>query len=155
MVIKRSKKNFTREKWKISLAKKGWEAIGETEDVDKMAEIFNMQVTKALDECAPLKEIKIRRHHKFGLKEDMKKMIKERDSLRKKIGKVSKKDKGKIQEEDKKLLNKIIGKVRKPQWSSMKREQKKQKMRMRPGRLSMTSQNLQQKQDGNWRRTEG
>ena len=58
-------KNFSREKWKITLAKKGWKAIGETEDVDAMAEIFNMQVTKALDEWAPMKEIKIRRHHKF------------------------------------------------------------------------------------------
>ena len=92
-------KNFSREKWKITLAKKGWKAIGETEDVDEMAEIFNMQVTKALDECAPMKEIKIRRHHKFGLGEDTKKMMKERDSLRKKIGKASKKDKGKIQDE--------------------------------------------------------
>ena len=106
-------KNFTREKWKISLAKKIWEAIGEMENVAKMAEIFNMQVTEALDECAPMKEIKIRRHHKFGLGEDTKKMIKERDSLRKKIGKARRKDKGKIQDEYKKLRNKIIGKVRK------------------------------------------
>ena len=35
----------------------------------------------------PLKEFKIRRYHKFGLKEETKKMIKERDSLRVKIGK--------------------------------------------------------------------
>ena len=76
-------KNFSREKWKITLAKKGWKAIGETEDVDEISEILNMQVTKALDECAPMKEIKIRRYYKFGLNEDIKKLKKERGSLKK------------------------------------------------------------------------
>ena len=51
-----------------------------------------------------MKEIKIRSNHKFGLKEETKKMImeRERDSLRKKIGKANGKEKGEIQEEYKK-----------------------------------------------------
>ena len=87
VVVKRSMKNFTKENWNRSLAKGEWEKIGQTEDVNVMAEVLNEQITIALDECAPMKEFKIRRNHRFGLKEETRKMMKERDSLRKKIGK--------------------------------------------------------------------
>ena len=48
-------KNFTQSNWIQSLDETEWEKLGETEDVNTMAECFNANVTKALDICAPLK----------------------------------------------------------------------------------------------------
>ena len=66
VVTKRCMKNFTKENWNRSLARGEWEKIGQTEDVNKMAAILNKQITKSLDECAPMREFKIRKNHKFG-----------------------------------------------------------------------------------------
>ena len=93
VVWKRSLKGFTKEKWNESLARKRWEAIGETEDVNEMAKIFNRHIQEALDECAPVKEFKIRKNYRSGLKEGTIEMIKERDKIRKKIGKATKEEK--------------------------------------------------------------
>ena len=82
-VRKRCMKNFTQEKWKLQLAMKNWEKIGETEDVNEMAQHFNEKVIEALDECAPIKEMKIRQAYKDGLTDRTKAMIKERDRMRK------------------------------------------------------------------------
>ena len=73
VVTKRCMKNFTKENWNRSLARGEWEKIGQTEDVNEMAAILNEQITKSLDECAPMKEFKIRKNHKFGLREETKK----------------------------------------------------------------------------------
>ena len=42
-------KNFTQSNWIQSLVETEWEKLGETEDVNEMAECFNANVTKALD----------------------------------------------------------------------------------------------------------
>ena len=112
VILKRSMKNFTKEKWNISLARRRWEKIGQTEDVNEMAKILEEQVTEALDECAPIKEFKIRKNHKFGLKEETIKMIKERDSVRKKIGKAGEAEKKELQTRYKKIRNAVVNKVR-------------------------------------------
>ena len=112
VVVKRSMKNFTKENWNRSLAKGEWEKIGQTEDVNVMAEVLNEQITIALDECAPIKEFKIRRNHRFGLKEETRKMMKERDSLRKKIGKSDEIRRKEFQEEYRKIRNAVTNKVR-------------------------------------------
>ena len=78
-------KNFTQEKWKQQLAMKDWEKIGETEDVNEMAQHFNEQVIEALDECAQTKEMKVRQTYRDGLTDRTKAMIKERDRMRKEI----------------------------------------------------------------------
>ena len=97
-IIRRSMKDFTKAKWNRSLSERRWERIGETEDIEEITNTFNKLVLDALDECASLKEFKIHRYNKFGLIEETKKMIKERDSLRKKIGKArGKEEKSKIQ----------------------------------------------------------
>ena len=88
VITKRSMKDFTKEKWNRSLAVRRWERIGLTEDVNEMAEILDEQITEALDECAPLKEFKIRANHKFGLTDKTKKLIKKRDRMRKKVGRL-------------------------------------------------------------------
>ena len=69
----------------MQLAMKNWKKIGETEDVNEMAQHFNEKVIEALDECAPIKEMKIRQAYKDGLTDRTKAMIKERDRMRKEI----------------------------------------------------------------------
>ena len=66
-----------------------------------------------MDECAPVKEFKIRRNYKAGLKEDTIEMIKERDRIRKKIGKVTEEEKKNLQTEYKKIRNSVTAKIRK------------------------------------------
>ena len=112
-IYKRSMKNFTEEKWKLSLAEQDWESIGETENIDEMTEILNNNVTKALDECAPVKEFKIRKNYRSGLKEGTIEMIKERDKIRKKIGKATKEEKKALQIEYKRIRNSVTTKIRK------------------------------------------
>jgi hypothetical protein len=82
-------KNFTQSKWIQSLVETEWEKLGETEDVNVMAECFNANVTKALDICAPLKTITVHSKHKFGLSENTKALMSERDNIRKKMYKYS------------------------------------------------------------------
>ena len=112
-IYKRSMKNFTEEKWKLSLAEQDWESIGETENIDEMTEILNNNVTKALDECAPVKEFKIQKNYRSGLKEGTIEMIKERDKIRKKIGKATKEEKKALQIEYKRIRNSVTTKIRK------------------------------------------
>ena len=61
VVLKRSRKNFTKEHWNINLARREWEKIGQTEGINKMANILNEQITQALEECEPMKELKIQK----------------------------------------------------------------------------------------------
>ena len=113
VVWKRSMKGFTKEKWNESLARKRWEAIGETEDVSEMAKILNKHIQEALDECAPVKKFKIQKNYKSGLKEDTIEMIKDRDKIRKKIGKATEEEKKNLQIEYKKIRNSVTTKIRK------------------------------------------
>jgi hypothetical protein len=46
-----------------------------------MAECFNINVTKALDICAPLKTITVHSKHKFGLSEKTKTLISEKKNV--------------------------------------------------------------------------
>jgi hypothetical protein len=82
-------KNFTQSNWIQILVETEWEKLGETEDVNDMAECFNANVTKALDICAPLIKITIYSHYRFGLSENTKALTSERDNIRKKMYKYS------------------------------------------------------------------
>ena len=77
-----------------------------------MAKILEEQVMKALDECAPMKEFKIRKNNTFGLNEETIKLIKERDSIQKKIEKASETEKEELQTRYKKIRNAVVNKVR-------------------------------------------
>ena len=59
-----------------------------------------------------MRESKIRRNRRFGLREETKKLMKERDSLRKKIGKSDEIGRNEIQEKYRKIRNAVTNKVR-------------------------------------------
>ena len=83
-IYKRSMKDFTTNKWKECLVKKGWEKLAETEDIEKMTKNFTEMIVEAMDECAPMKRFKINTNYRHGLTKETKDLIKERDELRKK-----------------------------------------------------------------------
>ena len=85
-VTKRSQKLFSKERWNSCLASKDWSELDECEGVDEMVEIFTKNITEALDEVTPMKSFTIRSHHKFGLSEVAKEMMKQRDNCREKKG---------------------------------------------------------------------
>ena len=111
-ITRRCMKNFTQTGWKECLAAKRWERLGETEDVEEMAKFFNETVVEALDECAPVKTVIIKPGYKFGLTQQTKALIKERDDTRKAIGK-SPNEKKILHEKYKKLRNKVTNEIRK------------------------------------------
>ncbi len=82
-------KNFTQSNWIQCLVETEWEKLGETEEVNAMAERFNANAKKALDICAPLKTITVDSQYKFGLSEKTKALMSKRDYIRKKMYKYS------------------------------------------------------------------
>ena len=112
-ITKRSLKDFTKTKWTSCLTIQRWEDIGETNNLDEMTNKLTRHVTTALDVCAPLKTIKIRQHHKFGISESTKALIKERDLSRKMIHKVSHQEKAVQQNKYKKLRNRVNSQLKK------------------------------------------
>ena len=63
-IVKRSMKNFSEENWKSCLLQQDWEKLGRTEDVHEMADMFDENISKALDECVPFKKIIIRHSYR-------------------------------------------------------------------------------------------
>ncbi len=92
-ITKRSLKDFTKTNWTSCWTIQRWEDIGETDNLDEMTNKLTQHVSTALDVCAPLKIFKSRQHHKFGISESTKALIKERDLSRKMNNKVSLHDK--------------------------------------------------------------
>ena len=111
-IVKRSMKNFSQTKWIQCLVEKEWEKIGETEDVNLMAEYFNANIKQALDICAPLKTITVHSQHKFGLSEKTKSIIAERDHIRKEMHKYSSNERKVFHQKYKKLRNAATNQVR-------------------------------------------
>jgi len=66
-IQKRCMKNFTQQKCLGCLARKEWEDLGRTEDINEMADDFHNKVKEALDVCAPWKNIKICQYYKSGI----------------------------------------------------------------------------------------
>ena len=87
-VTRRCTKFLTKESWCNNLITKNWEELGKTENIDEMAEIITSLVSESLDECAPVKTLKIRNQNKHGISEKTRKLIKERDESRKAIHKI-------------------------------------------------------------------
>ena len=78
-------RNFTEEKWNDCLSRKNWDKINDCSNVNEMVKIFSEYINEALDEVAPIKTFTIRSSYKFGISEKTKKLMKDRDSTRKKI----------------------------------------------------------------------
>ena len=75
-------KNFTQTRWIDALRSRDWSRISPLKDVNDMTKEFTLELTKALDECAPLKKFKIREHYKPGLTQTAKLIMQERESHR-------------------------------------------------------------------------
>ena len=79
-----------------------------------MVEIFPKNITEALDEITPLKTFTIRSHHKFGLSEVSKELMRQRDNCRSKTTKSnSTSERQIIFVKYKKLRNKVNSQIRK------------------------------------------
>ena len=111
-IRKRCMKNFTQEKWVNSLVNQQWEDLAQTDNIHEMTNSFNINLQKALDESAPWKCITIHKNYKHGLSDQTKKLIKERDQLRKSINKSPNENKI-LHEKYKKIRNCVINQIRK------------------------------------------
>ena len=89
-VTKRSFKNFTTEAWNESLERKDWSPIYSSNTVDEMVDVFQKNIEEALNDIAPVKTFTIRSNYKFGLSDETKKVMHERDVTRGKIRNVNK-----------------------------------------------------------------
>ena len=78
-----------------------------------MVEVFTKNINEALDEITPLKSFTIKSHHKFGLSDVTKELMKQRDLCRSKIKNAHKSEKIIILEKYKKLRNKVNIQIRK------------------------------------------
>ena len=112
-ITKRSMKNFTRTRWIDCLRNIDWTTVSSTSDVNERAQAFTDEVNRALDECAPLKRFKIRQYYKPGLTEEVKKLMKERDALRRSIKKTNISEKPLVQAKYKQLRNRVVNQIRK------------------------------------------
>ena len=75
-------KNFNDISWNEALAKRDWNQIQETNNLDDKVELFTKLINESLDEVAPFGMITIRSNFKFGLSESTKEMMKKRDAAR-------------------------------------------------------------------------
>jgi hypothetical protein len=79
---KRSMKDFKEIGWNQSLAKQDWEKMGRTENAREMAKIMNVNITNALDECAPFITEIVRHSYRCGISKETKDLNKSRDQTR-------------------------------------------------------------------------
>ena len=100
-------KNFTTESWKESLAKQTWTEIFVEPDLEKKVDIFTTLITNSLDEVAPYGLITIRSNFKFGLTDETKDLMKQRETARKNIKSSIGYEKQVWNEKYKKLRNKV------------------------------------------------
>ena len=117
-ITKRSMKNFTQTRWIDALRNRDWSGISSLVDVNDKTKEFTSELTKALDECSPMKKFKVRENFKPGLTQTAKLIMRERDSTRRRISSVSKEEKTKLQTKYKQLRNRAINQI---QNDSMKR----------------------------------
>ena len=112
-VTKRCQKFYTKDRWNKCLQEKDWSELDSCGNVDEMVEIFTRNITEALDEVTPIKTFKIRSHHKFGLSEVTKELMKQRDDARERIKKDHSTEKIILLEKYKKLRNRVNIQIRK------------------------------------------
>ena len=74
-------KNFTTEKWLEVLETKNWIPVDpESTGVDSLANKFDSNIEEGLNELAPYKLFTVKSHYKFGLSDNTKNMMEQRDS---------------------------------------------------------------------------
>ena len=82
MMEMRIRKNFNLESYKEKISKIDWTELFRTENVDLANSIFEEQLTKILDQEAPIKNIQQRKGYKSWVEQDTKIMMSERDNKR-------------------------------------------------------------------------
>ena len=112
-IFKRSMKKFNSEAFCRDLAMAPWEKLTETDDINKMVELYTSFMNQTLDTHAPFKKIKVRGNYKSGLSTASKKLMKRRDETRKKYSKASGDEKAGWFKKYKKLRNECTKKIRK------------------------------------------
>ena len=113
VILKRTMKKFNEKRFCRDLALQPWEKLVETEDVNKMVEMYTKFITKTLDNHAPFKEIKIRSKYKSGISSDTKKLMSKRDKARREHSKAKGNKKKELHENYRKLRNKCTTRIRK------------------------------------------
>ena len=78
---------------------------------NKAAELTN-QINLALDECAPYKRFKLRKHFRPGLSEKAKQMIGERNRIRKEIATAKSSERPALKTKYKQIRNRTITQIR-------------------------------------------
>ena len=81
-IEKRCYKHFNEDQFKVILAGKEWERLAMCSDVNSQVELYDQFVCEALDQCAPIKRVKLRQNFKPGLTTDTLKTIKARNSAK-------------------------------------------------------------------------
>ena len=71
--------------WTECLAKKDWTPISSCNNVDEMVEVYQKNINEALNEVAPIKTFTIRSNYRFGLSDETKQVMHDRDVTRGKI----------------------------------------------------------------------
>ena len=74
--------------------------------------VFTKIITEALDETAPVKTFSVRSHYRFGISDETKELMQERDSTRRKISYASTQEKKVLQQKYNILRNKVTSKIR-------------------------------------------
>lgn len=86
VITKRSTKNFTQTRWCETIQMIQRRKLDlDSDDMEQNAKSLGETIEEALNICAPLKTFKVRENHKFGISENTKKVIKERDFARQQI----------------------------------------------------------------------
>ena len=84
-ITKRSMKNFRDDKWNEILNRKDWTKLDDMENLDDMVVAFTEMVTESLDEIAPIKSFTVKSKYIFGISQETKDLMKQRDNIREKI----------------------------------------------------------------------
>ena len=111
-ILKRSMKDFTKTRWLDCLRARNWDGISSQADVHEQTAAITKEINLALDEIAPLKRFKNREHYKPGLTEKARKIMIERDRIRKSMSKSKDCDKPGLKAKYKQLRNRAINQMR-------------------------------------------
>ena len=112
-ITKRCLKNFSESSWNQCLATKNWSSFEVSSDLNEMVKTFEDNIKEALDEIAPIKNIKIKSSYKFGLSDKAKELMKARDLTRNKIKNCEKNEKEVLNQKYRTLRNKVTSQIRK------------------------------------------
>ena len=111
-IYKRSMKDFNKTRWIDCLRSRNWINISTLTHINEKTEELTKEINAALDECAPMKRLKIRENFRPGLTEATKKLMSERDQTRKNIKDAKISDKPGLKAKYRNLRNRTVFQMR-------------------------------------------